>query len=347
MRQVLVLFAITFSVFASTSIATNLKSTRPDRDTILAATSQCSLASVQIPRGIVGISDPNALDPQVIELIAETGVKWVRAEFHWSQIEPIQGGGYRFEAYDAMVDQFNKAGISVQAILTYIPDYLHSDWVAIDTSFQNFVAATVKRYAAQGVHQWEIFNEPNLPGFGWLTKRENARDYLGAYTLLLARANRIIRELDPKGVVLIGGLASDQHRGLPAEETMRVIYDLGAQKCFDVMAFHPYGYQNQFPKARARIDGILTQFGDQNKPIWFNEYGWTDYAEMDRNRNNTVHTNPMMAVFDQRNSADALFWFAAKDYSGRRNAPTFGLATFDLKKRPSFDTFRALVQGIK
>jgi len=114
-----------------------------------------------------------------------------------------------------------------------------------------------------------------------------------------------------------------------------------------VMAFHPYGYQNQFPKARARIDGILTQFGDQNKPIWFNEYGWTDYAEMDRNRNNTVHTNPMMAVFDQRNSADALFWFAAKDYSGRRNAPTFGLATFDLKKRPSFDTFRALVQGIK
>ena len=49
----------------------------------------------------------------------------------------------------------------------------------------------------------------------------------------------------------------------------------------------------------------------------------------------------------QRGSADALFWFAAKDYSRRAGTPAFGLATFNLELRPSFETFRSFVETIR
>jgi polysaccharide biosynthesis protein PslG len=325
----------------------DLTRTVPDDATITAATAACEPGTVNPPTGILGISDPHADDPDVIDLIASTGVTWVRAEFYWSVIEPEAGAGYRWATYDAMVRAYNQRGINVLGILTYIPDSQPRDWAQIDAVFQDFANATVARYAPRGVHYWEVFNEPNLPGYGWLDRGNDAGTMLGAYTLLLARANAAVRAHDPKGVVVIGGLASDQHRGLAAEATMDVIYGLGAKACFDVMAYHPYGYQNRFPEARARIDAILAAHRDRSKPVWFNEYGWTQQAEMDLARNPDAGSNPMLAALGQRDSADALFWFAAKDYSGRNGTPAFGLATFDLDLRPSFETFRSFVAGIR
>lgn len=320
---------------------------QPMGDEARAATAGCRRGAVAPPSGIVGISDPNTLDPGVIELIRETGVDWVRAEFHWSRIQPAAGGPYDWAPYDRMVRAFNKAGIHVQAILTYIPEKRFRSYAEIDAAWQDFAAAAVARYAPMGVHHWEIFNEPNLPGYGWLTKRDDARTHLGFYSLLLARANEAVRENDPRGVVILGGLASDQHRGLPAEETMDILYSYGIKDCFDVFAYHPYGYQNRLPEARARVDRILKAHGDTGKPVWFNEYGWTEQRAMDMAKNDTAATNPMMAIFSQRHSADALFWFAAKDYSSRLGTPAFGLADFNLRKRPSFETFRRLVDETK
>lgn len=319
-------------------------SAQPTAPEVRAATAACRTGDVRPPRGIVGISDPNTLDPAVIGLIRETGVGWVRAEFHWSRIQPTPGGPYEWAPYDRMVQAFHDAGIKVQAILTYIPENRFRSFAEVDAAWQDFAAAAVARYAPMGVHYWEVFNEPNLPGYGWLTDREDARSHLGLYALLLARANEAVRTHDPKGVVILGGLASDQHRGVPAEETMDALYAYGIKDCFDVFAYHPYGYQNKLPEARARVDRILAAHGDTGKPVWFNEYGWTEQRAMDMTRNDAASTNPMLAVFSQRDSADALFWFAAKDYSRRPGTPAFGLADFDLNKRPSFDTFRRLVE---
>ena len=100
----------------------DLLATAPDTDTVTAATAQCALGRAPIATGILGISDPHASDPEVIDLIDRTGVDWVRAEFHWSVIEPEPGGGYRWSIYDAMVRDYNQRGINVLGILTYIPD---------------------------------------------------------------------------------------------------------------------------------------------------------------------------------------------------------------------------------
>ncbi|MFX0540913.1 cellulase family glycosylhydrolase [Roseovarius sp. S4756] len=295
----------------------------------------------------MGISDPHAGDPGVIRLIAETGVKWVRAEIFWNRIEQVPGGGYNWGETDRMIRAYSDLGIRVQAILTYIPQSLPDDWRVIDQAFARFADAVVARYAPRGVHHWEVFNEPNLTGYGWLTRDDNAKANLPGYALLLARANAAVRRHDPRGAVIIGGIASDQHRGLPVETTMDILYGLGAAPCFDIMAFHPYGYQNRFPEAMARVKSVLARHGDGSKPVWFNEYGWTEQKEMDMARNPDRGSNPMLAALSEAGVADAFFWFSAKDYSAKRRTPTFGLATHDLRKRPSFETFRYFVRQRK
>jgi hypothetical protein len=319
--------------------------TLPSDTTIRAATALCRPGTAAPPRNIVGISDPHARDPRVIDIIAETGVRWVRAEFHWSVVQPDGRGPMNWEPYDAMVQRYRQHGINVAAILTYIPESLN-DWATIDAGFQRFAAEAVARYAPRGVHVWEVFNEPNLTGYGWLSHDDDARRYFGAYALLLARANAAVRAHDPNGVVVIGGLAGEGHRPVSPEETMDVLYGLGVQDCFDVMAYHPYGYQARFAEARARIDRIMAQHDDLAKPIWFNEYGWTDHEAMSLSVNRSESTNPMIATFAQRHHADALFWFAARDYSGRFTAPTFGLVTYDFEKRDSFETFQVIIDAI-
>lgn len=325
----------------------DLMSSRPDDATVRAATSRCTPSSVTPVNGVIGISDPHADDPAVAQLIADSGVKWVRAEFHWSIIRSRTDGNFNWSVYDAMVKRYNKLGIQIQAILTYVPEDLPRDWSVIEPEFQKFANAAVRRYSKMGVHYWEVFNEPNLTGYGWLSRNEDAEPYLGAYAMMLARVNTAVRKYDPQGVVILGGLAVSDRRALSPESTMQRLFALGAGNCFDVFAFHPYGYQNKFPEARARADAILSAGGAAGKPVWFNEYGWTDQNAMSMSVNATKRTNPMMAALAQRNSADALFWFAAKDYSGRADAPKFGLADFNLKKRPSFDTFREMIKEPK
>lgn len=344
MLRMAVLTVLATVGLCSTALA-DAYSSRPTDDMIREATAECRRGDASPPTGVTGISDPHTLDPRVMQLINETGVKWVRAELHWSIIQPFANSDYYdWRAYDRMVDSFNSNGVNVAAILTYIPRHLPPDWAEIDLQFQRFASAAVQRYAAKGVHYWEIFNEPNLTGYGWLPDFLHARDFLGAYTLLLARANKIVRRYDPDGVVILGGLASDNRRGVRAEEIMKFIYDRGGKDCFDIFAFHPYGYQNKFPAARKRVRSIMSAGNDLGKPIWFNEYGWTDFDAMDMAVNDTESTNPMMAVFAQKHEADALFWFAAKDYSAKWGTPTFGLTDFGLKKRNSFDTFKQLIK---
>lgn len=331
-------------IFGSAARA-DLQASRPDDEKVRSVTATCRPGKTVPPRDIIGISDPHTVDPRVIDLIDETGIRWVRAEFHWNRIQPDGTGPYNWAPYDRMVRAFAERGISVAAILTYIPQNL-DDWDRIDAGFASFADAAVARYAPMGVHVWEVFNEPNLTGYGWLDKKDRPESYLGAYALLLARANDAVRKHDPRGIVVIGGLAGEGHRPLPPEATMARLYDLGVAPCFDVMAYHPYGYQGRFAEAAARIDAILRQHGDAGKPVWFNEYGWTDYQSMSLSVNRSERTNPMIAAFAQRGEAEALFWFAARDYSARWMTPTFGLAEHDFDKRDSFETFKLIVETI-
>jgi hypothetical protein len=68
-------------------------------------------------------------------------------------------------------------------------------------AYQDFVRDAVRRYSAQDVHEYAIENEPNARKFFW---DGTAEEYEGLVTAGAAA----IRSVDPRAVVLDGGLAS-------------------------------------------------------------------------------------------------------------------------------------------
>ncbi len=325
-----------------------LLASRPTEATIRAATSLGRRSATVAPTGIVGISDPNAIDIRVIDLCAEVGAEMVRAEFHWSQIE-TSPDVYNWSPYDAMVARCVAKGVGILGIVTYLPNWLPPDWAVVDQRFVSFATALVKRYATQ-INFWEVFNEPNLTGYGWLGKPTDpgwsgvkAIDFVGAYTLLLARFNKVVRGNDTSALVVLGGMANHNASTSYAsmESYMAEVYRLGAADCFDIFAFHPYGYQNQFAAARQRVNTVM---GVNVRPVWFNEYGWTDWRKMDKVAYPTSATNPLIATYENRVHCDAWFHFCMKDYSSKWGTPTFGLCDHNFGKRPGFYTFKGFVK---
>jgi hypothetical protein len=68
-------------------------------------------------------------------------------------------------------------------------------------AYQDFVRETVRRYSAQDVHEYAIENEPNARKFFWDGTAEE-------YERLVTTGAAVIRSVDPRAVVLDGGLAS-------------------------------------------------------------------------------------------------------------------------------------------
>jgi hypothetical protein len=68
-------------------------------------------------------------------------------------------------------------------------------------AYQSFVRDAVRRYSAQGVHEYAIENEPNARKFFWDGTAEE-------YERLVTTGAAAIRSVDPRAAVLDGGLAS-------------------------------------------------------------------------------------------------------------------------------------------
>ena len=196
-------------------------------------------------------------------------------------------------------------------------------WNRIASLWAPFTAAATERYAPQGVHYWEIINEPNLPGYGWLQSGMNGADYLGAYTWLLAEANQKIRLNDPQSVIVLGGLSPD---GAAIDD----IWALGGGSCFDIFAWHPYNLgANQWSDfVTEGIRPFLQSHGDDpNKPIWFTEYGSASDADK---------VAKIDATFAQRTAVNAFFWMSMKDWS-----EPWGLVSADNTKKAAYTVFAA------
>ena len=141
----------------------------------------------------------------------------------------------------------------------YMPDTSSfADWSEAATAFQAFASAAVARYAPLGVHYWEMFNEPNLTGYGWLPAAEVAADNLKGYLMLLAAGNVAVRANDPLGLEIIGGLAADDARGVTAETFHVAVLQPRREELLRHHGLPPYGYQGTFDTAKTRIAAILT-----------------------------------------------------------------------------------------
>ena len=214
---------------------------------------------------LVGGMEFDAL-PTNLQVMRKAGIRWARADFSWSSIERGKGNWY-FEHLDRVLNEADKAGITVLPILNYdvpwaSPAYKHLD------EWSEYVRRVVTRYKDR-VRYWEVWNEENLRGF-W---RDDPTGE--SYTILLKRTFEIIKGIDPDLQVVYGGLA-----GVPAnyyEDSLKA----GAGKYFDIMNIHPYrgglistASMKAFERDIKKFKELTKQYTGDDRPLWITEMGW-------------------------------------------------------------------------
>ncbi|MGD8622928.1 MAG: beta-galactosidase [Anaerolineae bacterium] len=226
---------------------------------------------------------------RTLEMAREAGIVWIKQQFSWEEIEPQRKGEYDWAKYDRIVDLAGQHGMEIIARLDRPPD-----WTRQDNRFKtrppddladygDFVGAFVSRYRGR-VGFIQIWNEPNLSA-EWGFERVDAV----AYTRLLEVAYRRAKEADPGVVVLSAPLAitledasmRGNHNDLVFLEQM---YQAGAGDFFDVLSANAFGLDRPPEEPPApdvlnfrRVElqrEIMERYGDEDKAIWINEYGW-------------------------------------------------------------------------
>lgn len=303
-------------------------------------------------------------EPELAATIAgyqRLGVKWVRFDFDWSVIEPAPQH-YRFGPYDKVVERLARAGIRVLGLVAYTPAWANGGKPGKyhpprdPEAFAGFCARLARRYAAMGVHAWEIWNEPNLGQF-WGKAPDPAM-----YTRLLKLAYAAIKQADPQAFVVSGGLAqpATTATSIDSLEFLAAMYRHGAQGYFDALGNHPYTSPRIPGEAAAynwrkmastspSLLSVMRRHGDGDKRIWITEFGAPTEG---RSAWGTVVDENRQALMVERTYAEAaaaawagpVFWYNYRDFCPyRKDADAecfYGLLRIDGSPKPAFDTFR-------
>jgi len=296
----------------------------------------CKPSSAAPLSGVFGLNNPYGEDQRAISEMKELGAKWVRRDFSWENIELVQGT-YDWDYSDMVVVLAHDAGLQVLGTANVAPTWADKvDWPARYTAFRAFMQAVVDRYKpggtlslkqgwkdGYGVSYWEMWNEPNDSGAGWHWPPNPEQ-----YTMMLANGAAGVRASSSDAFVVFGGLSNI---GISPAGFVQYVYTLGAKDCFDILATHPYGYLDRFDTLVGTMRTVLAQYGNQNKPIWFTEYG--TLSEQNRDAEVTK-------VWAQKDVAQGFFWFGLRDSPDQ----TWGFLTNSWeKKQPAYKTLKDLL----
>lgn len=197
-----------------------------------------------------------------LPMMAQAGIRHVRADFSWAGIER-KPGEWHFDTLDTVIAEAEKNGITLLPILDYNTAFANPAWQNLD-AWCRYVEMTVRRYEKR-LPVWEVWNEQNLEGF-W--KNANPTNYV----ILLKATYATIKKVNPKLNVAIGGFA-----GIPMD-FIEAIYQVGGKDFFDIMNVHPYSHpaapEMTLEKRLVELQQLMQKYGDGKKTIWITENGW-------------------------------------------------------------------------
>jgi len=219
--------------------------------------------------------------PGELEMLAATGVKWVRMDMFWDTIEKKKGQ-YNFSSYDRLVAALARAKLRALFVLDYgnplyadpgdkNPFTSQAGAPEFRAAYAQWAVAAVTRYAGKGF-LWEIWNEPNFASF-WKPKPSPAD-----YAALVLATGKALRD---------AGLCKDNHSGEalvgPACSTidlpfLETCFKSGALDYWCAVTLHPYRLstpETVVDDYRAVRALIQTYAPGSNIPIISGEWGYS------------------------------------------------------------------------
>ena len=287
--------------------------------------------------------------------IAKVGFQWVRITASWNRIQSSKNGRYDWQDIDDAVALAKKYNLKVLMQISGAPEWAtgadklsaaeknalnaRKIWVAsfaplqqYDNDFSNFVSALVKRYASQGVIDYEFWNEPGNPEF-WHDTIQNPRPNPEHYTHLLKIAYTAAHNAHNDVNVMAGGMTvgnSNSSTGyIGPMEFLERMYRSGAKGYFDGVSHHPYGiyarafrdngWANMIGDVVAPGSGektlyqIMSENGDGNKKIWPSEVGLdAAYPGVDETKQANV-ISQILGWYQKSDIFGPLILYQAKD----------------------------------
>lgn len=301
---------------------------------------------------------------------------WIRLDLSWDDVQPDNASSYNWSRFNGVVRAAQARGLSLLPVIAYTPGWARpagatsATWAPADPAqFAAFAAAAVRRYAPQGIHTWEIWNEPNLKGY-WKPTADAQ-----AYVKLLSLTVAAMRSCDPQVFIVSGGLApaATANGNISQLQYLASMCALGANRLVDAIGYHPYSYpvtpQNpvqwnawaQIATTTTSFRSILAQYGTPSLPIWGTEYGAPTggpgtaataegYAQATR----PFHVDEAFQAILATDSVEAalstpgvraLFWYTNKDLSTDESTPQnfFGLRRADGTPKPAFYALQSAI----
>lgn len=232
---------------------------------------------------------------KTLEMAKEAGLGWVKQHFPWEDLELKKGVFWddrlnksTWEKYDRIVALAEKYRLKIIARLDRPPDWARKDSSLKEAppddfqDYADFVEAVVKHYKGRILY-YQLWNEPNIwPEWG------NQRIDPASYARLLRAGYEAVKRVDPNAYVLSAPLAQtleNSPRAMSDLDYLKGMYESGAKDYFDILFANAYGFSlppddPANPKVLnfqrvALLREIMVRYGDEEKPIWFNEFGWT------------------------------------------------------------------------
>jgi hypothetical protein len=302
--------------------------------------------------------------------ISAIGVKWIRIDMSWADVQPNGPTEYDWTKLDTIVAAAKAHNLQILGTIDYAPTWAMASNCAINekcpptnfNQFAQFASSVVSRYASSGLLYWEIWNEPNLAGF-WEPAPSAEK-----YTQLLKLTYLAIKRAQPNAIVLSGGLG-DLDRSpasIKQQAFLTQMYSDGAKPYFDILGFHAYSYpalpsyvalwsgwsmMNDIPDS---IRSIMIANGDANKQIWITEYGaptngpgniaTVDNPNYDNSPDHVsaaLQADMLTQAIDKYKATSALggfFWYSYKDLGTSTDTAEnfFGLVDYNGSPKPAY-----------
>ena len=229
---------------------------------------------------------PPDVRPEVIQQMADYGVRYVRMPLSWARTE-TDPGEFNWGALDQTLAQLDGAGIVPIVTIVDTPAWARGSETAAaldtppddSTNMYGFVDALMRQFTGQ-IPFLQIWDAPNDPAH-W---GGQSPDPVGYATLLGESANAA-RQAAPDVQIVLAELRPTPASGPTDLTFLRALYRASAAPFFDVVAIVADGgdrspYDRQVDPDRTNVSRailareVMLEEADARTPIWSTHFGW-------------------------------------------------------------------------
>jgi hypothetical protein len=222
----------------------------------------------------------------------QAGIGWDRIIFEWRYLQPNGPDDWQPQQWEPYLRDAERGGRKVVGLLKNAPHWATGTKVLgavplgleLPTSdpkntWARFLRKLVNYYAPLGIHNWIIYNEPDIRPKDLPNNFFEFEGDVNAYFQMVKTAYLVTHANDPKATIHLAGLNYwiDYGRRRPfylRSFVRRALADEYCRQhglCFDVLTVHVYGSTQYVSDMVLLYQKILREVGVVEKRMWINE----------------------------------------------------------------------------